>query len=69
MAFWLFGEDLVSGLVGPFASRADADAHRAFAESRGDADPGRVVDDAEADALRPVGVEISPEADRALDLS
>lgn len=41
--FWLYGEDLASGLVGPFSSREAAEEHRAFCEQRGDADPGTVV--------------------------
>ena len=65
MSFWVYGEDLVSGLVGPFATAGEANVHIGFCRDRGDADPGMVVTDAEADRLRPVGIEMTPEADRA----
>lgn len=71
MAFYVFGEDLVAGLVGPFAARIDAEAHIAFCDARGDADPGRVVDATHADLLRRAGlvdVEVTPDQDRALIL-
>ncbi len=67
--FYVYAEDLVAGLVGPFWSREEADAHVLFLEDRGDADRGRVVDETEAAALRPgVGIEMTPQEDRDFDV-
>lgn len=36
MAVWVRAEDLVVAFVGPFASRAEAEAHVEFCKARGD---------------------------------
>lgn len=69
IAFYVYAEDLCAGLVGPFLDRASAEAHVAFCAARGDADPGRIVDDREAQTLRgPDTLELTAEEDRRDDL-
>ena len=42
--FWVFGEDLASAMVGPFASKQDAEKHIEFCRARGDGAEMRVVE-------------------------
>lgn len=61
MAFWVRGEDMVVGFVGPFETLADAEAHVAFCVARGDGSTMSVSD------VAPGADEFvqTPEADRA----
>lgn len=71
MKYFTYGEDLVDGLVGPFDTSDQARDHVDFCEKRGDADPGKVVTEEEAERLRSrpggVGIEMTPEEDRSFD--
>lgn len=64
--FYVYSEDLAAGLVGPFLTRQQAEAHVAFCRIRGDADPGTVLTWQEAGAklANPGMMLLSPEADR-----
>lgn len=66
---WLYCEDLAAALVGPFKSRAAAETHiKQVTEPRGDADPGKILTDAEAQVLMPevklCGLVMTPAKDR-----
>ena len=67
--FYIYGEDLVDGLTGPFDTRAEAEEHVRLCESRGDADPGKVITGTEAQAIvrnDPGILVLTPEEDRAM---
>lgn len=65
-AYYIYAEDLVGALVGPFNSISAAEEHMLFCEERGDAATTRVVDETEARALTQEGVHtyVTAEKDR-----
>lgn len=66
MQYYIYAEDLASGLIGPFESENAAHNHVTFCRMRGDADPGAVITATEAWNLRREGrvdMEMTPEQD------
>ncbi len=61
--YFVYGEDMAAALVGPFQTVEAALAHVSFCEARGDADPGRVVDEVEAESFGDI-FRMTPEDDR-----
>jgi hypothetical protein len=65
MPFYVFAEDLVGALIGPFATVTDAQAHIAFCEARGDgAEMCVVADDEVAELGDRVAYRLTPDQDR-----
>lgn len=74
MGYWVYAEDLVSALIGPFDNRAEAEAHVEFCAERGDASEAegntRILTDEEVAPLRgTVGMIMTPDEDRNYDPS
>lgn len=64
MTFYVYAEDFVAGVVGPFRTAAEALSHIEFCKRRGDADPGRVITQEELDKTGEVFM-MTPEQDLA----
>lgn len=61
--FYIYAEDLVAGVTGPFDTIKEAAAHIAFCRERGDADPGHIISQTQYDGLGDVFT-LTPEQDR-----
>lgn len=69
MGYWLYAEDLARALIGPFESKESAQEHIEFCRRRGDADPGKIVTEEEAEKLRSdLDYTISADRDRNFKL-
>lgn len=63
MKYWIWAEDLVAAMIGPFDTREEAEAHIKFCEDRGDGAEMKVINGVEADYMDPNMV-LTPEQDK-----